>query len=123
MTESDHRPVRVLYVEDNALVREITLELLIRDGREIRACECAEDALREFEQASFDILITDISLPSMSGIELARAVVQRKPDLRVILATGYSPELGLQNLGANWRTITKPFDVAQIDALISECSP
>jgi CheY-like chemotaxis protein len=121
LAETSPRAVRVLYVEDNALVREITCELLARDDREVRACESAEDALREFEMQPFDILITDISLPSMSGIDLAKAIIRLQPDLRVILASGYAVDLGLEKLGSNWRSITKPFDSAQIDALIGDC--
>ncbi|MEA3196321.1 MAG: two-component system, cell cycle response regulator CpdR, partial [Gammaproteobacteria bacterium] len=65
-------PLRILYVEDNPIVREVTTELLIQDHRHIVALGTAEEALKEFEEHPFDLVITDVSLPAMSGLDLAR---------------------------------------------------
>jgi CheY-like chemotaxis protein len=111
-------PLRILYVEDNALVREVTAELLGQDEREIIACASAEEALEEFSENSFDLVITDVSLPVMSGIDLARRLVGLKPTLPIIIASGYSLDFGLENWGGNVRTIIKPFDPPEIEALI-----
>jgi CheY-like chemotaxis protein len=54
-------------VEDNAIVREQTTELLASNDRDIVACETAEQALAEFEQRKFDVIITDMSLPAISS--------------------------------------------------------
>ena len=110
--------MRVLYVEDNALVREVTAELLAQEQRQIVACEDAEQALREFRANSFDIVITDVSLPVMSGIELARSILALKPRQPIIIASGYSLDFGLENWGSNVRAIIKPFEPDEIEALI-----
>jgi len=112
--------LRILYVEDNALVREVTAELLVQERRQIVACADAEEALKEFRQGPFDVVITDVSLPVMSGIDLARSILRIKPDLPIIIASGYSLDFGLENWGANVRAIIKPFEGPEIEALNSE---
>lgn len=111
--------LRILYVEDNSLVREVTAELLAQEQRQIVACADAEAALKEFGANSFDVVITDVSLPVMSGIELARTLLCIRPRLPVIIASGYALDFGLENWGANVRSIIKPFEAAEIEALIT----
>ncbi len=113
-------PLRILYVEDNAMVREITLELLEQEQRHIVASETAEDALREFKQQPFDIVITDVSLPAMSGLDLARNILSIRPTMPIIVATGYGLDLSQGKWTPNVRAIAKPFDGPQIEALIAE---
>jgi CheY-like chemotaxis protein len=117
-------PLRILYVEDNDLVREVTSELLAGDQREVVALGTAEEALREFSEQSFDVVITDVSLPAMSGLDLVRHILGVKPSVPIIIASGYFFDLSLQSWGSNVRSIIKPFEGADIDALISElCAP
>src|SRR5258708_12727797 len=90
----DPQPLKILYVEDNAVVREVTAELLAQDKREIVACASAEEALEEFRKSAFDIVITDLSLPVMSGIHLARSLLSLKPRFPIILPSPYSLHYG-----------------------------
>jgi two-component system, cell cycle response regulator CpdR len=112
--------LRILYVEDNALVREVTAELLAQERRQIVSCADAEEALKEFRENPFDIVITDVSLPVMSGIDLVRSILTTKPNLPIIIASGYSLDFGLENWGTNVRAIIKPFESPEIEALISD---
>jgi two-component system, cell cycle response regulator CpdR len=116
-------PIRILYVEDNELVREVTCELLGGGGRQVVAVGTAEEALREFKRSPFDLVITDISLPAMSGMDLARSILGIDPAMRIIVASGYAVESIPQKLGPNVRTIAKPFEGPQIDALIADLCP
>jgi CheY-like chemotaxis protein len=113
-------PLRILYVEDNPLVREITTELLLLEEREVVAAETAEQALREFSEQPFDMLITDVSLPAMSGLDLAEKILAMRPQTTVIVASGYALNLPAEKWGPNVRTILKPFEGSQIDALIAD---
>ncbi len=113
-------PLRILYVEDNPVVREITSELLIHDRRHIVALGTAEEALQEFAEQEFDVIITDVSLPAMSGLDLARKILDIEPKAPIIIASGYSLDLSLNTWGPNVRAIIKPFEGPQIDALIEE---
>jgi two-component system, cell cycle response regulator CpdR len=113
-------PQHILYVEDNSIVREITAELLAQEQRDIVAVATAEEALREFRERSFNVVITDVSLPQMSGLDLARKILDIDPKVLIIVASGYYLDLSLQKWGPNVRAIVKPFEAADIDALIAE---
>jgi two-component system, cell cycle response regulator CpdR len=113
-------PIRILYVEDNEIVREVTTELLAQERREIVACATAEEAIKAFASEPFDVVITDVSLPVMSGIELARGILAQKPHMPIIIASGYDIDFGIENWGGNVRSIIKPFEAAEIEALMRE---
>jgi two-component system cell cycle response regulator CpdR len=113
-------PLRILYVEDDALVREITSELLAQAQRQIVAVSTAEEALREFETRPFDVVITDVSLPAMSGLHLAKRLREMEPKVPIIVASGYALELSPQTWGPGVRAIVKPFEPAAMDSLIAE---
>jgi two-component system, cell cycle response regulator CpdR len=118
MTNSSR--LRVLYIEDNALVREITCDLLADEAREIVAVSTGEEGLCAFEESPFDIVVTDVSLPAMSGFELVRRVKQLAPSTPVILASGYPLDIEEFSLGSKVRTLTKPFDGPELEALIAD---
>jgi two-component system, cell cycle response regulator CpdR len=112
--------LRILYVEDNDIVREVTAELLALDQRQIVACATAEEALKEFGTHPFDVVITDVSLPVMSGIDLARSILELKPQMPIILASGYDLEFAIEDWGANVCSIIKPFEATEIEALMAK---
>jgi CheY-like chemotaxis protein len=111
---------RVLYVEDNDLVREITCELLAADSREVVAVATGEEALDVFQASRFDIVVTDVSLPAMSGMDLVRELRKLAPSVPIILASGYPLDLEDMRLGLQIRAITKPFESPQLEALIQD---
>jgi CheY-like chemotaxis protein len=113
--------MRILYVEDDPLVREITCELLAQPEREIVAVASAEEALGVFQPGAFDIVVTDVSLPAMSGLDMARRMLMIAPTVAIIIVTGYDSLVGFE-LGPRVRSITKPFDVPQMDDLLTELS-
>jgi CheY-like chemotaxis protein len=113
----------ILYVEDNPLVREVTAELLQQDDRKVVSVGTAEEALDAFRSNPYEMVITDVSLPVMSGLDLARNLLQIAPALPIIVASGYAIDIGLLHLGPSVRSIIKPFDAADIDALIAELIP
>jgi len=112
--------LRILYVEYNPLVREVTSELLFQDDRHIVASSTAEEALQEFQTHPFDVVITDVSLPAMSGLDLARRILDINPKAAIIVASGYFLDLNVLKLGPTVRAIVKPFEASEIDALIAE---
>ena len=111
--------VNILYVEDNEIVRELTCEMLMRSDRRICAFGTAEEALAEFVGGGFDLVITDVSLPKMSGLEFVREIRRLRPDTPVIVATGYPLQGVLSEWGNTVTSVTKPFDSEQIDLLIA----
>lgn len=110
-------------MEDNPIIREVTSELLARDQRNVVAHATAEEALNEFKANSFDIVITDVSLPLMSGLNLVSNILTINPNTPIIIASGYALPGALHNFGPNVRTIVKPFEACEIDSLIMDlCS-
>lgn len=106
---------RILYVEDNAALREAVAELLAAPGREIRACVSAEEAL---QAGPADLLITDISLPGLSGIELGRRLRDEGRCTRVVLCSGLGLDDMAQALGEGVVVLAKPFDIDQLEAIV-----
>ena len=92
--------MRVLYVEDNPDVRELVAMLLEEEGLSVVTCATAELAEVEFAQGAFDVLMTDVSLPSMQGTELVRRLQVNRPDLWVVFCSGYSMRDGLKAWGS-----------------------
>ena len=80
--------LRILLVEDDALNRLAAAEMLGELGYAVRAAADAEQALALLDAEAFEVLMTDIQLPGMSGAALAREAVQRRPGMRVIFASG-----------------------------------
>lgn len=112
--------LRVLFVEDNDYVRDLTLCLLEGADREVNAFRSAEEALAEFKRGPYDVLITDVNLPKMSGIELAKRLLALDPEMWIIIASGYQLPADVQKLGKHVRAMTKPFESEQIDQIFSE---
>jgi PAS domain S-box-containing protein len=83
---------RILFVDDEAAITHISRSLLSNLGYSVTAEMRSTDALKKFQEApeSFDLLITDHTMPDLTGSELARIVLELRPDLPVILCTGYT---------------------------------
>ncbi|MCP5281981.1 MAG: response regulator [Rhodoferax sp.] len=112
--------MRMLYVEDNAELREIFQEMLEGDQREVVACASAEEALALWSASHFDVLVSDISLPGMSGTDLARRVIAMHPERWVVLCSGYQYGDALRTLGPRVRALAKPFEMEDLDRLMDE---
>lgn len=120
MTEpADARPLRVLFVEDNEYLREVIAELLEEEALEVVSCASAESALDAFAAGRFDLVITDVSLPGMSGTELARRLRTMAPELWIVFSSGYPLDQGLAQFGARVRSLPKPFEIEALQGLLA----
>jgi PAS domain S-box-containing protein len=86
---------RVLVVEDEVAIGRMFRRLLGRLGYDAEVFENGHDALESFraDPARFDLVITDLTMPGMTGDELAVQILRLRPELPVVLATGYGPSL------------------------------
>ncbi|MEW6263765.1 MAG: response regulator [Thermodesulfobacteriota bacterium] len=81
--------MRILLVDDSRPMRE-PLRLQLRSmGHDVEVADDGEEALKVFRQSPFDIVVTDIRMPRMDGLELLRAIKQEKAETDVIMVTGY----------------------------------
>ncbi|CAO3407435.1 ATP-binding protein [Azospirillum largimobile] len=118
--EPVHRPLRILVVEDNPLVLMATVEGLTQEGFTVETAEDGVAAMELLEtDREFDLVVSDVVMPrGVSGIDLARHIRERWPQLRVLLASGYSPE-SLATMGADTASVlAKPFTPDQLAARI-----
>ncbi|HWG56246.1 MAG TPA: response regulator [Gaiellaceae bacterium] len=83
---------RVLVVDDEQLVRDLTVQVLLRGGHDVVSSATAQGALDLLEQERFDLVVTDVVMPGLSGVELLNEIRDRQPDLPVLLMTGGSPD-------------------------------
>jgi CheY-like chemotaxis protein len=117
--------MNILLVEDSDEVSCITVEYLHELGHEVVAVEAAEKAIAELKNASFDAVMTDIRLPGMSGIELARALVKDYPAIPVVIASGYGA-LNVEFLmGEKLPTVLmlpKPYDLPALEQTLREAA-
>jgi CheY-like chemotaxis protein len=114
------KTLTIMYVEDNTDLRNALTEMLAGPGRAVVAFATGEAALAAWEAGAPDLLVTDISLPGMSGTDLTRIVVAKKPAQWVALCSGYEYGNHVATLGRNVRALPKPFEFEQLEALIDE---
>lgn len=107
--------LRILVVEDNPESRELLLEMIGIAGHDAHAAATAEEALTTLENAPFDVLLTDINLPKMSGLELAQKAVKVLPQLKVIFASGFG-FLVIDNdrIDFDFILLSKPYSLLQL---------
>lgn len=111
--------MRILYVEDHPELRETIGMLLEGEGRTVTSCATAEEALVLDAATPFDVLVTDVSLPGMSGVDLARKVLADDPKRWVVLCSGYEMGQYPSGWGPNVRTLLKPFEIEELDELLA----
>ncbi|MBI3199027.1 MAG: response regulator [Rhodospirillales bacterium] len=113
-------PRRVLLVEDEVVLRLSVSDMLVRLGCSVAGVGSAEQALELLARdGSFDLLLTDLGLPGMSGEELAAEVHRRSPDLPVVIASGYGrPEA---QVGGH-QFITKPYSAIDLQQALDHAS-
>ncbi len=116
----DDRLSRILVVDDEESMRELLEIALGKDGHRITLADSGEAATKLIDQNSFDLVISDIKMPDMSGVEVLRHVKETEPGTPVIMVTAYaSAETAVEalRLGA-YDYLTKPFKVDELKANI-----
>jgi DNA-binding NtrC family response regulator len=106
----------ILVVDDDDIIRETLCELFSQDHT-CHAADTAETALAKLEAQSFDVVLTDVSMPGLSGFDLLNRVVQLYPDMPVIIVSGLSDQEQAQSLlsrGA-FEYVLKPFRLEVVE--------
>jgi CheY-like chemotaxis protein len=114
----------VLVAEDEAALRKLVETLLKSSGYEVECAANGEEALEVFLQnpARFDLLLTDVVMPGMSGRHLADQARQRRPDLRVVYMTAYSASEIAEHgdVEPNVTVLAKPFTAEDLQRTLRQ---
>ena len=110
---ADSAGLGILVVEDNVDSQYLVCEMLKAFGHQPDGCSHAEAALLRLGEKRYDVLFSDVSLPGMSGVELARLALQRQPRLQVIFASGYGDTL-LRHVEFPYQSLQKPYELDQL---------
>jgi two-component system, cell cycle sensor histidine kinase and response regulator CckA len=116
--DKDGRNGTVLLVEDSGVVRDVVAKMLENGGLTVLQAPGGEEALALARRgdAPIDLLLTDIVMPGMSGVELADRLARERPGVRILFMTGYAEEIVVNEgiLGKHRECIGKPFTQEQI---------
>ncbi len=113
-------PDKILVVDDSPQISKALSDLLSTSGYLVRTAPSGERALQILESVTFDLIITDLKMTGMTGIELARQVLQKTPDLPVVILTGFGDmdsvitalRLGVADY------LKKPFSIDEVTSVV-----
>jgi signal transduction histidine kinase len=114
------RPLRVLVVDDQEIICELISEHLRADGHEVSMAFDGQKALDQFRPDAFDLVITDQSMPGLTGSELANAIKMCSPSTPVILLTGFGDEMKADRPDSIQCVLAKPVSAADLRRAIFE---
>ena len=121
-----NNPYRLLIIDDNKEILTALTDFLSKKKYDVVSASDGLDALKllETEQQGFDLVITDLVMPNISGVGLISIIKKKFPDLPVIAITGWGehPEALATEAQAN-RVLEKPFDLSELDTVIRELLP
>ncbi|MDA3908792.1 MAG: response regulator, partial [Sulfurimonas sp.] len=108
--------MRVLYVEDDLTVQKEMAELLKRFFATVDLANDGKEGLEAYKEGKYHLIISDINMPNMNGIDMSKTILQEKPDQSIIIISAYSESeylLELINSGIEYYVL-KPVDVKQL---------
>ena len=110
------RSLRCLVVDDEATVRTVLADILTGAGHEVIEVDDGAEAIARFRAEPFDIVVTDLAMPRVSGWQVARAVKHVAPAVPVFLVTGFGVELSAEERRANGvdAVLVKPLQIQEI---------
>ena len=121
---SENRGARLLVAEDEANLRLVIQKELQRLGYRVDVAPDGEAALRRLEEGNVDVLLCDINMPRMDGMELLRRVHERPNPPEVIMLTGHATvetAIEAMKLGA-YDYLSKPYRITELDALVKQAT-
>jgi DNA-binding NtrC family response regulator len=112
---------KILVVDDQESMRALLKDMLEVIGYEVFLADCGDLALDMIQKTKFDLILSDLNMPGMDGTALLRAVKSSKPELPVVIITGYGTfhtEKRVMREGADGY-ISKPCTLSKIDKTLS----
>ena len=111
--------LRVLYVEDEDEVREATVKFFNKFFNDMVLATNGQEGLESFEKEIFDLVITDLKMPKLSGEALIEKIKAQKPETIIIAMSGISGNEGRENIGSDF-FIVKPASIEDLVAILTQ---
>ncbi len=111
-----HHAVRILVVDDEPMVRAVTAKLLRLKGHDVMEAESGQEALERFDEGGYDLVLTDLSMPEMSGRELAHHLRKKQKRIPILLLTGDTDAEDDNELIDG--VVKKPYKLDDLEAVI-----
>lgn len=112
----------ILLVEDDKSVINVVSKLLRRLGYTVHTASSGIDALLKYKNSLeiFDLVLTDIIMPEMSGIEMATQIIELQPDMEILFSSGYSEDYieSMEDFKGSYHFISKPYNIKNLAELI-----
>jgi CheY-like chemotaxis protein len=114
--------LRVLLVEDDEDNRELMTEVLEAAGYEVLAASSGAEGLKALSERSVDVVVTDVGMPGMGGLEMARAAKRIAPSVPVVVVTGYSERDDITSARGHEvdAVLVKPVDPDALAAVVAQ---
>jgi GAF domain-containing protein/CheY-like chemotaxis protein len=113
------RTGRILVIDDEQEIASAMGDLLRRDGHEVAVCHDGRSGLARFAAAPFDLVITDLGMPDISGWEVARRVKEHRPGTPVAMVTGWGDQIDPARTPGVDHLLGKPFKRSEIRAVVA----
>jgi CheY-like chemotaxis protein len=117
-----NRPVQVLLVEDDDDNRELMGEVLEAAGYRVLSAASGAEGLKTLAETSVDVVVTDIGMPGMGGLEMARAAKEIAPTVPVVVVTGWAEREDIARARGREvdAVLVKPVDPEQLTSAVGE---
>jgi CheY-like chemotaxis protein len=115
------RGARILVVEDEAAVRDVLVDVLTGQGHDVVACADGRSALAHMDGPAFDLAMVDLSMPGLSGWEVAKALRAAQPQVPIAMVTGWGDQIDFgeaRTRGIDY-LMAKPFNVDDMTRLVA----
>jgi len=119
----DSETTTILLVEDEDTVRKVIERLLDKLGYHVLSARSAEEAIELFDERDeeLDLVLTDVVMPGLTGVEMAEVLKERRPDMRFLFTSGYtSKELGGNPQAPPEPFLPKPFSMEELSRSVEE---
>jgi CheY-like chemotaxis protein len=116
------RSLKILAIDDQEIIRDLLVNMFGSAGHKVTTAERGEEGIAKFKIQRFDLVVTDLSMPDLSGWEVAREVKKLRPEMPVVLITGWGQNLDEEKLKTSGvdRVVTKPFRIEQLMKTVEE---
>ena len=116
---------RILIIDDEEFIRSFMKDFFEDRGYNVDTAEDGVDGVDKFTKGTYDLVLTDMMMPKMLGLEVLRRIRKIKPDQKMIMMTGVKETSMVEKakaLGCQYY-LTKPVQLADLEARVAECFP